>query len=70
VQPDPQQVVEPLLDSEDVGKILGRHPRTVLNLAAAGEIPCVRLGLRGVRFRPSDVQRFIDEHVIDASGVA
>ncbi len=62
-----QQLVSPepprLWVAEEVGHILGRHPRSVLALARSGELACVRIGRRGVRFRPADVQAFIDRHV-------
>ena len=70
MQSDQQHLVEPLLDSEAVGAILGRHPRTVLNLAAAGEIASVRLGHRGVRFRAADVQSYIESHLVAHGGDA
>lgn len=57
-----QQEFEKLLDAEAVGEILGRHPRTVLNLARDGLLPSVRLGGRGVRFTIKDVQAYIDAH--------
>jgi excisionase family DNA binding protein len=51
-----------LLDAEQVAKILGKHPRTVLVLAQEGKLPAVRLGHRTVRFQASDVQNYIDAH--------
>jgi excisionase family DNA binding protein len=55
------QELQPLLRAEQVGKILGKHPRTVLVLARSGALPCVRLGHRTVRFRSEDVQAFIEK---------
>jgi excisionase family DNA binding protein len=51
-----------LLTADDVGKILGRHPRTVTNLARDGQLRAIRLGHRSVRFDPVDVQAYIDAH--------
>jgi excisionase family DNA binding protein len=51
-----------LLTKEAVGEILGKHPRTVIGLAKAGELPAIRLGRRTVRFDPADVQDYIDRH--------
>jgi excisionase family DNA binding protein len=56
--------VAQLLNADGVGEILGKHPRTVLRLARDGELPVVRLGYKSVRFRPQDVQEFIDRHVV------
>jgi putative molybdopterin biosynthesis protein len=57
---------ERLLTAEDVGAILGRHPRTIHVLARSGELASVRIGRRGVRFRRADVEAFIDRHVVGA----
>jgi excisionase family DNA binding protein len=51
-----------LLTADDVGGILGRHPRIVLDLARRGELTAVRLGHRTIRFQESDVQDYIDAH--------
>jgi excisionase family DNA binding protein len=51
-----------LLTAEDVAQLLGKHPRTVLQMAVAGKIPAIRLGHRTVRFQPADVQAYIDAH--------
>ncbi len=56
-----------LLTADDVGKILGRHPRTVINLARDGELRAIRLGHRTVRFEPRDVEAYIAEHRVAAS---
>jgi excisionase family DNA binding protein len=64
-QPVDQEPLE-LLRAEQVGEILGRHPRTVLALHKAGKLPAIKLGPRGIRFLRSDVQRFIEAHRVDA----
>jgi excisionase family DNA binding protein len=48
-----------LLTTAQVAERLAVHPATVRRLVAAGELKPTRLGKRTVRFRPSDVQRFI-----------
>ncbi len=60
------QELEKLLTAEDVGRILGRHPRSVLTLAREGGISHVRLGRRGVRFRPEDVAEYVQRHAVEA----
>lgn len=60
--------VPELLTPEQVSHTLGRHPKTVLSLAARGELRAIRLGRRTVRFDPADVQAYIDAHrSVDAS---
>jgi excisionase family DNA binding protein len=54
--------VPQLLTPEEVGLILGRHPKTVLALFNRGELAGIRLGARSVRFDPADVQDYIDAH--------
>ncbi|HVD69444.1 MAG TPA: helix-turn-helix domain-containing protein [Actinomycetota bacterium] len=51
-----------LLTADQVGEIIGRHPRIVLDLARRGELTAVRLGHRTIRFQESDVQDYIDAH--------
>jgi excisionase family DNA binding protein len=50
-----------LLRPEAVARLLACSPKTVYAWAASGLLPCVRLG-RLVRFRPADVQGFIEAH--------
>lgn len=59
---------EPLLRPEAVARLLACSPKTVYAWAASGSIPSVRLG-RLVRFRPTDVRRFVDAHT-EARGEA
>lgn len=56
-----------LLTAEDVAQLLGKHPRTVLQMAVAGKIPAIRLGHRTVRFHPDDIRGYIDAHRAKAS---
>jgi excisionase family DNA binding protein len=51
-----------LLTAEDVARLLGKHPRTILVMAGTGELAAIRLGHRTVRFDPADVQAYIDRH--------
>lgn len=43
---------EPLIDAGMAADLLGVHPKTVKRLAAAGQIPAMRIG-KLWRFRPS-----------------
>lgn len=53
---------EPLLTPEAVARLLACSPKSVYAWAARGLLPRVRLG-RLVRFRKSDVSRFIDANL-------
>jgi excisionase family DNA binding protein len=53
---------ESLLTPEAVARLLACSPKSVYAWAARGVLPRVRLG-RLVRFRPSDVNRFIDANL-------
>jgi excisionase family DNA binding protein len=53
---------ESLLTPEAVARLLSCSPKSVYAWAARGVLPRVRLG-RLVRFRPSDVNRFIDANL-------
>jgi excisionase family DNA binding protein len=57
---------EPLLRPEAVARLLACSPKTVYAWAASGSLPSVRLG-RLVRFRPADVQRFVEGHIEGAA---
>jgi excisionase family DNA binding protein len=57
-----RDAVEPLLTPDTVARLLACSPKSVYSWAARGLLPTVRLG-RLVRFRPSDVHRFIDANL-------
>lgn len=48
----------PLLDADDVGRLLKLSPKTVYARARAGDIPSVRVG-GAVRFRHADIARIV-----------
>lgn len=50
---------EKLLDKKKVAEILNTTPRHVMDLARRGELPSLKVG-RLVRFRPKDIERFIE----------
>jgi excisionase family DNA binding protein len=58
---------EPLLRPEAVARLLACSPKSVYAWAARGSLRSVRLG-RLVRFRPSDVRRFVDSQTTDDNG--
>lgn len=55
--------LEPLLDAESVGRILGLHPGTVLRLARSGRLPALRYA-RHWHFRPSDITQWLQRQVV------
>jgi excisionase family DNA binding protein len=48
-----------LLKAEQVAVLFGLPKSTVFDYARRGVLPCVRIGRR-VRFRPQDIERFMD----------
>lgn len=50
---------EELLTRKDVAKLFQVSTLTVIRLEAAGKLPAVRLGAGTVRYRRSDIERFI-----------
>jgi len=59
--------LEALLDPQAVAEILGLSPYQVRALARTGELPSVRLGYKTVRFRPSDVEAFVERRAVRPS---
>jgi len=60
--------VEKLLTAEEVAELLGVCKLTVYEMARAGRIKRVELGLSGraIRFRPSDVRAFVERSSTNA----
>ena len=52
-------ITEELLTRKDVAKLFQVSTLTVIRLEAAGKLPAVRLGAGTVRYRKSDIERFI-----------
>lgn len=50
---------ERLLDKKQVAQILNTSCRHILDLSRRGELPSLKVG-RLVRFRPKDVEKFIE----------
>jgi excisionase family DNA binding protein len=48
-----------LLDAATVASILGVRPRYVLEMARRGDLPGVRVGPRYLRWRESEVMRYV-----------
>jgi excisionase family DNA binding protein len=51
--------VEPLMDKHQVGRILGRHPGTVIRYAKSGLLRYSKPGGKEYRFSRADVEDFI-----------
>ncbi len=51
-----------LMTVEQVAEELRVKPHYVYALARRGDIPAVRLSERKLRFRPSTIRRWIEEH--------
>ena len=52
-----------LLDVKDVARMLSISTRAVYHLAENRKIPTVKWG-KSVRFRPIDIAKFVDDHII------
>jgi excisionase family DNA binding protein len=57
---------EPLLDDEQVGKLLGLHPKTVQRLARKDGIPAHRIG-RVWRYRASELDKWLTGELTSGS---
>ena len=53
---------EPLIDTGELGGLLGLHPKTVQQMARAGEIPSIRVG-KFWRFRKSAIDQWLESRV-------
>ena len=53
---------EPLIDCDEVGKLLGLHSKTVQQMARGGRIPCRRIG-KFWRFRKSEIDHWLRSEV-------
>ena len=52
-------MVEGLVGKKQVAALLGTTVRHVMDLARRGELPSLKVG-RLVRFRPKDIEKFIE----------
>lgn len=55
-----QPEMEPLIDGNEVAKLLHIHPVTLAEMARQGRIPAIKIG-RVWRYRPSSLRRWVDE---------
>lgn len=59
----PDHDIDPLIKAEELARILGKPVNTVYDLP----IPKVWIGERTVRWKPEDVQEFIDQRYDDVA---
>ncbi len=59
---------DPLFDKQGLAEYLGCSVRHVENLWASRQIPAIKVGARLVRFRRSDIDKYLDEHRVEAVG--
>jgi len=57
------------LTADDIGALVGLDPQTIYDYAKRGEIACLRLSRKVIRFRVPDVERWLSERY-SASGEA
>lgn len=60
--------VERLSTYKKTSEVTGLEVGTLYQLVHQGRIPHVRLGRRFVRFRLSEVKRWLDEHAVGVDG--
>jgi excisionase family DNA binding protein len=54
--------LEPLLNSQQVGKILGMHPKVVERMAKRGDVPALKVG-KFWRYRASALDGWINSRL-------
>ncbi len=55
-----------LLRSEEAAGVLAISPRTLWSLTKAGELRCVRIGKKSIRYCVSDLEKYIERRKQDA----
>lgn len=65
---DPQPYVPRLLSKKEAAKVLGMCVRNVELAIAKKALSVVRFGMRCVRIRPEDLNRFIESRRVRAIG--
>lgn len=61
--------IPPLLSPEEVGLIIGRHPKTVLQLAQDKKISCIRQNAKSVQFTEDHVRAYLASCEVPAEPV-
>jgi excisionase family DNA binding protein len=59
-----------LLTIEEVAELTGFSVGTLYHWVSQGRIPVVRLSARCIRFRRSDIDEWLEQHFVPASGGA
>jgi excisionase family DNA binding protein len=57
--------MEPLFTSDTLSRYLGISDRQIRNLVSDGKLTAIKIGA-SLRFRPRDVDRFLDRHSLRA----
>jgi len=60
--------MEQLLDAKRVAEVLGVNVAQVRRLARLGQLRAYRLGYRTLRFKPHDVERYIQSRRENSTG--
>ena len=58
--------IEPLLDSKQVGQVLGIHPKVLERMAKRGELPALKVG-KFWRYRASALDAWINSRLQSGS---
>jgi excisionase family DNA binding protein len=57
-----------LITARHVAELLGVSPETILRWTRRGELPAIRLPSGAIRYRPEDLDAWLDEHATAAPG--
>jgi excisionase family DNA binding protein len=55
-----------LWNVREVAEFLGLSPGTVYHMVSEGRIPVVRISARCIKFRPSEIENWLDEMTMPA----
>jgi excisionase family DNA binding protein len=60
-----KEPIDPLFTSETLSGYLGISDRQIRNLVSDGKLTAIKIGA-SLRFRPRDVERFLERHALRA----
>lgn len=58
---------EALMTVAELSEFLQMTPGTIYNKSLRGEIPCIHFNRRSLRFRRSDIEKWVEEHSVSSN---